>query len=182
MRNNLPGFALTMGMGLIVILLGCVGLSAAGLVGFSADTELAEQAAEADSVRQAQMAFSCQGDGRSGSTTVYVPSSPAEEIAIRNGDALFKSNCTQCHAINEKIVGPALRDIIRRRPITWLVPWVQNSAKVVASGDAYGVKLFNEYGKQQMPSFSLKKKEIEDIIAYINVEGGTSDYALSTVH
>jgi hypothetical protein len=39
MRTNLTGFALTVGMGLIVIMLGFLGLSTAGLIGFSADED-----------------------------------------------------------------------------------------------------------------------------------------------
>ena len=89
---------------------------------------------------------------------------------IQAGDALFKANCTQCHAINEKVVGPALKDITKRRSISWLVPWVKNSAKVIASGDEYAVKLYNEYGKQQMPSFGLSDKEITSIMAYVTAE------------
>jgi mono/diheme cytochrome c family protein len=88
------------------------------------------------------------------------------------GEALFRANCVQCHAVDEKVVGPALAGITKRRPLAWLVPWIQNSAKVVASGDEYAVKLYNENGKQQMPSFGLSKKEIEDIITYIEASRG----------
>jgi mono/diheme cytochrome c family protein len=93
-----------------------------------------------------------------------------DAAAIAAGDALFKGNCAQCHAVNDKVVGPALRDVTKRRPISWLIPWVKNSSKVVASGDAYAVKLFNEYQKQQMPSFALSDKEITSIIAYVDAE------------
>ncbi|WP_325133224.1 cytochrome c3 family protein [Hymenobacter sp.] len=90
-----------------------------------------------------------------------------DAAAIQAGDALFKANCAQCHAVNEKVVGPALAGITKRRNISWLIPWVKNSAKVIASGDEYAVKLFNEYGKQQMPSFGLSDKEITSIMAWV---------------
>ncbi|MDO7876909.1 cytochrome c3 family protein [Hymenobacter sp. ASUV-10] len=97
-----------------------------------------------------------------------------DAAAISAGDALFKGNCAQCHAVNDKVVGPALAGVEKRRPISWLIPWVKNSSKVVASGDAYAVKLFNEYQKQQMPSFALTDKEITSIFAYVkSAEGGT---------
>ena len=86
---------------------------------------------------------------------------------IQAGDALFKANCTQCHAVGEKIVGPALGGITKRRNISWIIPWVKNSAKVIASGDEYAVKLYNDNGKQQMPSFPLTDKEITSIMAWI---------------
>ena len=93
-----------------------------------------------------------------------------DAAAIAAGDALFKGNCTQCHAINEQVVGPALSGITKRRPISWLIPWIKNSTKVVASGDEYAVAIYNKYNKQQMPSFALSDKEITSIFAYITAE------------
>ena len=95
-----------------------------------------------------------------------------DAAAIAAGDALFKGNCTQCHAINEQIVGPALSGITKRRTIAWLIPWIKNSTKVVASGDDYAVALYNKYNKQQMPSFALSDKEITSIFAYVTAEEG----------
>ncbi|MBO2008163.1 cytochrome c [Siccationidurans soli] len=97
-------------------------------------------------------------------------SAQTDEVAA--GDALFKGNCAQCHAVNEQVVGPALAGISKRRPVAWILPWVKNSSKVVASGDEYGVALFNKFNKQQMPSFALSDKEITSIIAYINSQEG----------
>ncbi|GGF12098.1 hypothetical protein GCM10011383_24150 [Hymenobacter cavernae] len=98
-----------------------------------------------------------------------------EDMAVvEAGDALFKNNCAQCHAVFDVVVGPALNDITKRRSISWLIPWVKNSSKVVASGDEYAVKLFNQYQEQQMPSFQLSDKEIKSIIKYIEVESPKS--------
>ena len=166
MRTNFAGFFLAVGMGLIVILLGVGTLSMAGLVTIMPtefyETEEQMPADEGPVVPRSPVAVA----------TAYKPASAAEASAIAAGDALFKSNCAQCHAVNEKVVGPALAGITKRRPISWLVPWVQNSAKMVASGDAYAVKIFDDNGKQQMPSFALSKKEIEDIVAWITAQEG----------
>ncbi|RZJ58026.1 MAG: c-type cytochrome [Hymenobacter sp.] len=105
-----------------------------------------------------------------GGTAGAAPATAAgggDAAEIQAGDALFKANCTQCHAVNEKVVGPALKDITKRRSISWLIPWVKNSAKVIASGDDYAVKLYNDNGKQQMPSFGLSDKEITSIMAWV---------------
>ena len=95
-----------------------------------------------------------------------------DAAAIAAGDALFKGNCTQCHAVHEQVVGPALGGISARRPISWIIPWIKNSSKVVASGDDYAVALYNKFNKQQMPSFALSDKEITSIVAYITSEEG----------
>jgi mono/diheme cytochrome c family protein len=97
-----------------------------------------------------------------------------DAAAIAAGDALFKGNCAQCHAVNEQVVGPALAGITKRRPISWILPWVKNSSKVVASGDAYAVALFNKFNKQQMPSFALSDKEVNSIVAYIGSQEGAT--------
>jgi mono/diheme cytochrome c family protein len=172
MRTNLTGFALTVGMGLIVIMLGFLGLSAAGLVGFSVD--------EARQTEQEQPADKGKSSAPTDSTALLAsaktkkPLTPGEEAAIAAGDALFKANCTQCHAVNEKVVGPALAGITKRRPASWIVSWVHNPAKVIASGDAYAVKLFDDYGKQQMPSFpQLSEKDVKNIIAWADSQEGS---------
>jgi mono/diheme cytochrome c family protein len=172
MRTNLTGFALTVGMGLIVLLLGFLGLSATGLVGFSVgDTQ----------TEQEQPAGPGGPQAPTDSTVVLAsvkdakPLTPAETAAIAAGDALFKNNCAQCHAVNEKVVGPALAGIAKRRPASWVVSWVHNSAKVIASGDDYAVKLYEENGKQQMPSFpQLSEKDIKDILAWVDSQEGTT--------
>jgi len=162
MRTNFAGFFLAVGMGLIVILLGVGTLSMAGLV----------------SLMPAET-FATEEPGACGNVAESIDSTSSQQVAAlfsaeaKAGDALFKANCAQCHGIGEKVVGPPLVGITKRRSISWLVPWVQNSSKVIANGDEYGVKLFNEYGKQQMPSFGLSKKEIEDIMAWIDTQQAT---------
>lgn len=170
MRTNFAGFFLAAGMGLIVLLLGLGALSMAGLV----------------NIMPAE-AFAAEEPGGCGTVAEPIDSTSSVQVAAlfsaeaKSGDALFKANCAQCHAVNEKVVGPALAGITKRRSISWLVPWVQNPAKVIASGDEYGVKLYNEYGKQQMPSFGLSKKEIEAIIAWVNANEGAA-YTTSVVY
>jgi mono/diheme cytochrome c family protein len=91
---------------------------------------------------------------------------------------LFKGNCAQCHAVNEKVVGPALAGIAKRRPMSWLIPWIKNSSKMVASGDEYAVKIYNDYQKQQMPSFRLSEEEIKAIVVYVNYQEAKSNSAM----
>jgi hypothetical protein len=50
----------------------------------------------------------------------------------------------------------------------WLLPWIKNSAGVIASGDAYANKIYNEYGKTQMTNFEfLSDEEVLAIMAYM---------------
>ena len=176
MRFSSVGFALSVGMMLMVVLFGFTLLSAAGLTGFAADDALTEHR---------QPTGPGERKGPQASPPLAVALTPARTSAqtaeIAAGDALFKGNCAQCHAVNEQVVGPALAGIGQRRPMSWILPWVKNPSKLVASGDDYAVALFTKYSKQQMPSFALSDREIASIVAYINASAAPAVATAATV-
>ena len=107
MRFNSVGFALSVGMALIVVLIGFTLLSAAGLTGFAAH----EPAVFDDGIKTPIAADS------TAQPLVTRPAPTAAETAeITVGDALFQGNCAQCHAVNEVVVGPALSGITGGAP------------------------------------------------------------------
>ncbi len=89
---------------------------------------------------------------------------------LAKGESIFKNNCAQCHSItDERVVGPGLKGSTSRNNMDWLVKWVRNSQAVIASGDAYGNKIYNEYSKTQMTSFpGLSEEDIKSIFAYVD--------------
>ena len=169
MRTNPAAFALSLGMGLIVLLIGFLALNVGGLVSLApAEADVAEQTMTGDEGPDYPGKY-----GPATQAVAYVPATPAEAAAIAAGDGLFKNNCAQCHAVRDKVVGPALAGISKRRSIGWLIPWVKNSSKVIATGDEYAVKLFNDNGKQQMPAFpQLSDEDIKSIVAWVTSQGG----------
>ena len=168
MRTNYSGFALAVSMGLIVLLIGFLALSAAGLTSFGPlETAVAEIPADTTA--------SVKLDSTQLVAATYKTVMPSDVAAIVTGDALFKNNCAQCHAVNEKVIGPALTGITARRPVPWITAWVHNSAKVIASGDDYATSLYEANGKQQMPSFpNFSDKEIKAILTWIESQQGQS--------
>jgi len=92
-----------------------------------------------------------------------------EPADIAAGKALFNANCKSCHRVDQKLIGPALQGVTGRAPSTqWLKDWIHNSAKVIASGDAYANKIYEEYNKSQMTAFSsLTDDQIMQILAFV---------------
>jgi mono/diheme cytochrome c family protein len=89
-------------------------------------------------------------------------------LMAADGAAIFKQNCTACHAIDKQVVGPALKDVHKRRDEAWLIKFIKNSTAVINGGDKYAVDLYNKFNKTQMPAFDyLQDDEIKAVIAYI---------------
>ncbi|MFK7813010.1 MAG: c-type cytochrome [Maribacter sp.] len=89
------------------------------------------------------------------------------------GKTLFNQNCAACHALNRKMTGPALANVEARLledeglDREWLNKWIKNSPGMIKSGDAYAVKIYNEYNQAAMTAFpTLSNEDIDNILAY----------------
>ena len=102
--------------------------------------------------------------------TVPMPAIAQDDI---DGEALFKKLCTQCHTIGKgKLIGPDLYEVHKRVPSEeWMVPWIQNSQKLVKAGDEYAVQIFEEYNKTVMTANAVSDDEALAIIQYVKDEG-----------
>lgn len=90
-----------------------------------------------------------------------------------NGKSLFNQNCAACHALNRKMTGPALGNIVSRLEEEeglgkeWLYVWIKNSQGMIKSGDAYANKIYAENNQAAMTAFpTLSNGDIDDILAY----------------
>ncbi len=99
-------------------------------------------------------------------TSSYAQEIPSDDAAIKAGEALFKGNCKACHAMDKKLVGPALGKVGDRRDLQWLLKWINNAPAVYESGDELAVELVNEYGSMMSAFPTLKEDQILQILAY----------------
>ena len=98
------------------------------------------------------------------------PEETFDQNIVSSGESLFKGNCTVCHAINEVVIGPALRDVHERQSEEWIYAFIKNSQKVIKSGDEYAVDLYNQYNQTLMTSFDFSDDELNAILTYIKSE------------
>jgi mono/diheme cytochrome c family protein len=90
---------------------------------------------------------------------------PSEE-----GKTIFAARCAACHNVNKVLVGPALAGVDQRRPIDWIVKFVNSPQSVIKSGDQYAADLLNKY-KVQMPDHAdLTADNIKSVVEYIKTE------------
>lgn len=110
----------------------------------------------------------------------FSTSSFAQDGDPAKGKSLFNTNCAACHNLDKKMTGPALRFVEQRLADDegldrdWIAAWIRNSAAMVKDGDAYGNKIFNEYGGAAMTAMpQLTDQDIADILAYTAQEKAT---------
>ena len=91
----------------------------------------------------------------------------------KNGEKLFKANCTACHALDKQLVGPALGGVVDRLKkeqnldTDWIRKWVKDNKALRASGDKYANEVFAKFNKTEMLAFSnLSDSDIDDILKY----------------
>jgi mono/diheme cytochrome c family protein len=112
----------------------------------------------------------------SASSTPVASSAPKQEETALPGQKIFKTNCSPCHRIDQKLIGPALAGVFERRDSLWVIAMIRNSSQLIASGDPTAVKLFREYNGVQMTSFtSFSDEELKSLLEYIRFESARED-------
>lgn len=87
---------------------------------------------------------------------------------IEEGEKLYQANCTACHQIDNKLIGPALRGVSDKYSEEWLIKWIKNSAEMIASGDPDAIAIYEEYNKSPMTAFPyFSDDDVRNILAYI---------------
>ncbi|WP_353128210.1 cytochrome c, partial [Parapedobacter pyrenivorans] len=87
------------------------------------------------------------------------------------GETIFKANCSSCHKVFGKFLGPELAGVNERREEAWLLKWVHNAPAMIASGDPIALELDAQFPNAMMSSFpTLSDDDIKNVLAYITSE------------
>jgi len=85
------------------------------------------------------------------------------------GEAIFKAKCTTCHAIDRRVIGPALGPQLNLEPDDkWLTKWIQNNQALIAAKDPKAVTIYNQYNQAGMTVFAdLSDGDVANILSYV---------------
>jgi len=93
---------------------------------------------------------------------------PVDDATIAAGKTLFTNKCASCHAIDNKLIGPALKDVHKRRQYDWLTKWIRNNEELRKSGDKDAIEVWEKNNKAAMNTFTdLNDDDIASIVMYI---------------
>lgn len=114
-----------------------------------------------------------------GTSPPVVSNIPLQQEIDHPGQKIFKTNCSPCHRIHQKLIGPALAGVLERRDSLWVIKMIRNSSQLIASGDPIASALFREYNGLQMTSFtSFSDEELRSLLEYIKLESAREDHPL----
>jgi mono/diheme cytochrome c family protein len=85
------------------------------------------------------------------------------------GEGIFKSKCTACHKVDQRVVGPALGpQLTSETDDKWLTKWIQNNQALIAAKDPKALKIYNEYNQSSMTVFAdLSDGDVANVISYV---------------
>jgi len=86
----------------------------------------------------------------------------------RFGKSLFKAQCVNCHKIDERYIGPALKGIAQRRSPEWIMNMMLNPI-VMTQKDSIAIKLLSIYSTQMLVQ-NLTKEDARSILEYLRTE------------
>jgi glucose/arabinose dehydrogenase/cytochrome c2 len=92
-----------------------------------------------------------------------------DSASITRGEASFNKNCRGCHNFKQDGIGPQLSGVTVSNKASWLLSFIKNSQRLVASGDTGALAVFNKYKKAVMPSFeTLPEDELQSLLAFLH--------------
>lgn len=88
------------------------------------------------------------------------------------GEALFKSKCNTCHAVDKNSTGPWLKGVKAKwndaGEGTLLYEWVRNSKSLIAGGNSKMALAIKDFSGSEMPPQQASNEEIDQIMDYID--------------
>lgn len=91
-----------------------------------------------------------------------------DEALAEKGKEVYKTNCTACHKIAKRLVGPALQGITERRSPEWIMNMIINPERMVAE-DPIAKALLEEY-LAPMANQSMTEEDARAILEFLRTK------------
>ena len=126
------------------------------------------------------------GESQEGSDAQSVSTDPMENKGIgpvsdlelaavdpslaQKGASLFEIKCSSCHKLDERHVGPALREVTARRSPEWIMNMILNPQEMIEK-DPIAEELFATF-MTPMANQNLTQDEARAVLEYLRSEAG----------
>lgn len=90
---------------------------------------------------------------------------PINKSMAAEGKKIFDTKCFACHRLDTKLVGPALKPIVKKLPPVYLMNYLLNTTEMQKK-DPQLKKLIKEFNGVLMPDQQLTEKQARDVLEY----------------
>lgn len=81
------------------------------------------------------------------------------------GEAIYKTNCTACHKLDKRFIGPSPKGILERRSPEWIMNMILDP-KLMTEQDRCAKDLLIEFNGAAMSNQNLTVEETRSILEY----------------
>lgn len=89
---------------------------------------------------------------------------PDTEMA-KKGEEHFKTLCSACHRPTKKFIGPAPKDILKRRSPEWVMNMIMNPEEMIQK-DPIAMQLLKEANGAPMANQNVSEQQAREILEY----------------
>ena len=93
---------------------------------------------------------------------------PIDPKLAEAGEKVFKANCTACHKMDKRRVGPALAGVTERRSPEWVMNMIMNPSEMLEK-DPIARELLSEYATQ-MADQNINEADARAILEYLRTK------------
>jgi len=153
---------------LAVLLIGCGGKEEKKKDGFSVDrtksTEKPAKTSPATDAVPASQRITLDEKGVGQIKDITLDPEINTEMAAA-GEALYKTNCTACHKLDKRFIGPSPVGILERRSPEWIMNMILDP-KLMTEQDRCAKDLLIEFNGAAMANQNLTVEETRSILEY----------------
>ncbi|MCP4125312.1 MAG: cytochrome c [Bacteroidetes bacterium] len=91
-----------------------------------------------------------------------------DSLLVSRGKELYESECIACHHLKNKMIGPALNGVTKRRTPEWIMNMMLVPEEMIVH-DMEAKKLWEEYNGIPMTNSGLSENEARDILEFLRV-------------
>jgi len=88
-----------------------------------------------------------------------------DQAMVDRGAVLFKTNCTACHKIDKRFIGPSPTGIMKRRSPEWIMNMILDP-KLMSEEDQCAKDLLVEFNGAAMANQNMTEAQARDILEY----------------
>lgn len=88
-----------------------------------------------------------------------------DQAHAERGRVIFEANCTACHKIEKKFIGPAIGGVTERREPEWIMNMILNPVEMVAK-DPIAKQLMLDSNMAMMANQNMTEEQTRAILEY----------------